>query len=275
MQLYFLVWIDAWDAVLHLPEVVVSLSQPLEELKMMLLKNEKVSMFMLISPGGVGKTTLATMFCLDREIKVFRKKPNLEHIVQQLYQCEGSQLPTIRNKEIAFMCLQNFIKAKVEHPLLLVLDDVWPGSESLLQKLNEIKRPNYKILVTSRFDFPGLDCSYPFHCKVLDNESAMELFRLSLGDSSFPIDLAIKIVQQCVGVPLTIKVVAGSLRGQPIQIWEQMLYEWSKHSQRDLLFYLGSSLEYGSNKETIKERFLDLCSFLEDQRIPAAALIDM
>lgn len=124
----------------------------------------------------------------------FEKKPNLEHIVQQLYQCEGSQVPTIQNKETALKCLQNLIEAKGEHPLLLVLDDVCPGSESLVQKLNEIKRPNYKILVTSRFDFPGLDCSYPFHCKVLDNESAMELFRLSLGDSSFPIDLAIKVI---------------------------------------------------------------------------------
>ena len=42
-----------------------------------------------------------------------------------------------------------------------------------------------------------------------------------------------------------------------------------------LLDHLQKSLEFPKDKITIKECFMDLGSFPEDQRIPVAALIDM
>ena len=47
------------------------------------------------------------------------------------------------------------------------------------------------------------------------------------------------------------------------------------NSDTDLLAHLQKSLEFPGDKIIIKECFMDLGSFPEDQRIPAAALIDM
>ena len=46
-------------------------------------------------------------------------------------------------------------------------------------------------------------------------------------------------------------------------------------SDAKLLGHLESSLEFSDDKVIIKECFLDLGSFPEDQRIPTAILIDM
>ena len=76
-------------------------------------------------------------------------------------------------------------------------------------------------------------------------------------------------------------VAGGSLCGQSTEIWKQILIAWSKDSsildfETELLLRLQSSLVV-SDKEMaiIRECFLDLGSFPEDQRIPVAALIDM
>ena len=61
-------------------------------------------------------------------------------------------------------------------PILLVLDDVWGGSESLLDNF-VFKIPNYKILVTSRFEFPRFGSTYKL--PLLKDEDAMTLFRSS------------------------------------------------------------------------------------------------
>ncbi|XP_024177890.2 probable disease resistance protein At5g66900 [Rosa chinensis] len=85
----------------------------------------------------------------------------------------------------------------------------------------------------------------------------------------------------CKGFPLAITVAGKSLCGQPIEIWQERLIKWSKHSsildsETELLLRLQTSLDV-SNKEMsmVKECFLDLGSFPEDQRIPVAALIDI
>ncbi|CAB4287485.1 unnamed protein product [Prunus armeniaca] len=261
---------EAWCAAPELPLLVVGLDFPLKELKRKLLNlKDGVSMLVLTAPGGCGKTTLATTFCQDQEVKdIFRdniffvtvsKNPNLEYIVKWLH---------------------HFLKEQGQNPLLLVLDDVWSGSESLLEKFDQFKMPNYKLLVTSRSEFRRFGSSY--RLQSLDYDNAMKLFHhyASLGDKSshIPEDLSRQIVEHCKGFPLAIKVHGGSLCGQPIEIWTQRLIEWSRgstvHDSADeLLLCLQSSFE-ALDKE-IKKCFLDLGLFPEDQRIPAAALIDI
>ncbi|XP_008241551.1 PREDICTED: probable disease resistance protein At5g66900 isoform X2 [Prunus mume] len=261
---------EAWCAAPELPLLVVGLDFPLKELKRKLLNlKDGVSMLVLTAPGGCGKTTLATTFCQDQEVKdIFRdniffvtvsKNPNLEYIVKWLH---------------------HFLKEQGQNPLLLVLDDVWSGSESLLEKFDQFKMPNYKLLVTSRSEFRRFGSSY--RLQSLDYDNAMKLFHhyASLGDKSshIPEDLSRQIVEHCKGFPLAIKVHGGSLCGQPIEIWTQRLIEWSRgstvHDSGDeLLLCLQSSFE-ALDKE-IKKCFLDLGLFPEDQRIPAAALIDI
>ncbi|XP_016651749.1 PREDICTED: probable disease resistance protein At5g66900 isoform X1 [Prunus mume] len=285
---------EAWCAAPELPLLVVGLDFPLKELKRKLLNlKDGVSMLVLTAPGGCGKTTLATTFCQDQEVKdTFRdniffvtvsSNPNLERIVQELHRCRGSKVPTLGNEVNAVKWLHHFLKEQGQNPLLLVLDDVWSGSESLLEKFDQFKMPNYKLLVTSRSEFRGFGS--PYSLQSLDYHNAMKLFHhsASLGDKSslIPQDLSRQMVERCKGFPLAIKVLGRSLCGQPIEIWKKRVIEWSRgstvhDSEAELLLCLQSSLE-ALDKEMaiIKECFLDLGSFPEDQRIPAAALIDI
>ncbi|RXH75273.1 hypothetical protein DVH24_029994 [Malus domestica] len=281
------------SAVPEAPSVTVGLDLPLKELKVKLLKDEKVSMLVLTAAGGCGKTTLAKMFCQDQEVKdTFKnniffvnvsKKPNLDLIVHELYQRKGSELPAFENEDMAANWLQQFLMESRQNPLLFVLDDVWSGSESLLEKFDQFKFSNYKILVTSRFAFPRFGS--PYHLAPLNDEDAMALFHYSASledKSSYTYeDLSRKIIKRCKGCPLAIALVGRSLRGQPIEIWHKRVVEWCKgssilDSDKDLLACLQSSLDaLDKEKVIIKECFLDLGSFPEDQRIAAAALIDM
>ncbi|XP_028947579.2 probable disease resistance protein At5g66900 [Malus sylvestris] len=275
------------------PSVTVGLDLPLRELKMKLLKDEKVSMLVLTAAGGCGKTTLAKKFCQDQEVKdTFKnniffvnvsKKPNLDLIVHELYQLKGFEPPVFQNEFMAVNWLQQFLKKARHNPLLFVLDDVWSGSESLLDKFDQFKFSNYKILVTSRFAFPRFGS--PYHLALLNDEDAMALFHHSASSedkSSYTSeDLSRKIMKRCKGWPLAIALVGRSLRGQPLEIWQKRVLEWSKGSSildtdKDLLACLQSSLDALDKEKTmIMECFLDLGSFPEDQRIAAATLIDM
>ncbi|XP_062002264.1 probable disease resistance protein At5g66910 [Rosa rugosa] len=283
--------VGAWSVVPELAQFTVGLDEPLKELKMKFFK-DGVSMLVVTAPGGCGKTTLATKFCQDEQVKgkfknniffvTVSNTPNLSLIVQELYQRKGSQVPVFQDELTAVKWLQTFLKEEGQHPLLLVLDDIWSGSESLLDKF-QFEMPDYKILVTSRSEFPRFGSSY--HLRSLDYDNAMKLFHhsASLGDKSshIPAYLSRQIVEGCKGFPLAITVAGGSLCGQSIEIWQERLIEWSKgssilDSETELLLRLQSSLVV-SDKETaiIRECFLDLGSFPEDQRIPVAALIDM
>lgn len=60
--------IEAGSAVPEPPPLTVGLDRPLKELKLKLFKHG-LSMLVLTAPGGCGKTTLATKFCQDAEVR--------------------------------------------------------------------------------------------------------------------------------------------------------------------------------------------------------------
>ena len=124
------------------------------------------------------------------------KKPNLYLIVQELYHRTGAQVPDFQNDVTAVSWLQQFLKQTGQNPMLVILDDVWAGSEFILEKFDELKMLNYKILVTSRFTFPRFGS--PYHLECLNYEDAMALFHhsASLEDRSFyiPEDLPRKVI---------------------------------------------------------------------------------
>jgi hypothetical protein len=112
------------------------------------------------------------------------KKPRLDLIIQHLYRHKGSQVPSNFHNEVnAVQWLQTFLKEEGKKPVLLVLDDVWSGSESLLDKF-QCRMTMYKILVTSRSEFPAF--SSPYHLPLLGYEDGTKLFHhaASLGDKS-------------------------------------------------------------------------------------------
>lgn len=57
------------SAVPEPPSFIVGLDKPLEEVKRKLINDEAYSMLVLTAPPGCGKTTLATMFCHDKQVK--------------------------------------------------------------------------------------------------------------------------------------------------------------------------------------------------------------
>lgn len=116
----------------------------------------------------------------------FSKTPNLNTIVQKLYQHNGHQVPELQNDEDAVNQLKRLLKLIGGSPTLLVLDDVWNGSESLVENF-VLQMSDYKILVTSRFAIRRF--SPPHLLKPLGDEDAMKLFHHSadLKENSFDI----------------------------------------------------------------------------------------
>ncbi|KAJ4828381.1 hypothetical protein Tsubulata_017839 [Turnera subulata] len=268
----------------------IGLKIPLSDLKLKLLKDDRVSLIVLSAPGGCGKTTLAKALCQDKEVQdkfqgnIFfvnvSKAFNPLVIVEKLFQHNNCEFPAVQSEEEAINQLERLFRQIEPNPLLLILDDVWAGSESFLDKL-KFDIENYKILVTSRFQFPRFGSTYKL--QTLNFTDAMTLFQQSAflpDENSYKPgpEIVEKIVERCKGYPLAITVTGRSLCGQPAVEWRKRSKELSKPaailSDSELLNCLQSSLD-ALNNDTMKECFMDLGSFPEDQKIPAATLIDI
>ena len=101
------------------------------------------------------------------------KTPNLEVILQKLLQLKDSRIPELQNQDDALNQLEQYFRQIGTDPILLILDDVWSGFESKVDKLR-FSLPDYKILVTSRFEFPRFDFTYSL--KPLNADDAMTVF---------------------------------------------------------------------------------------------------
>ena len=111
------------------------------------------------------------------------KTPNLKVMVQKLFSHNGDECPEFQSDEEAINHLEQLLNQIGPKPILLILDDVWPGSESLVEKF-KFDIPNYKIVVTSRTAFPRF--RFRYNLNPLNHEDAMKLFyhSASLQDGS-------------------------------------------------------------------------------------------
>ena len=126
--------------------------------------------------------------------------PNMMLIVQNLFSYKGIQPDfQIQTEEDAINQLPQLLYQIGSNPILLILDDVWIGSESLPEKF-KFDIPNYKILVTSRTAFPRFEFTY--NLKPLNEVDAMELFcnsaSLQGGSSNIPEEDIKKVLCQSV-----------------------------------------------------------------------------
>ncbi|XP_043696759.1 probable disease resistance protein At5g66890 [Telopea speciosissima] len=273
------------------PDTTFGLDLPLMELKKMLLFREDVRVLGLCGPPGCGKTTLAAMLCRDKDVKDSFKNniffvrvsstPNLKEIVERLFQQMMNGTRTFLDDEDAVIQLGNLLEREPK-ATLLVLDDVW--DDSVVQKF-VFRIKEYKILVTSRTEFPTLDDTYSL--KMLTEPDAMALFRHSAlfpqsgnGNRNYEEpdwDLLNKIVSGCKGLPLALTVIGHSLRRQPPRVWQYTERKMSScsifESHTVLLNSLGTSIDI--LEKNVQECFMDLSSFPEDQWIPASSLIDI
>ncbi|CAA0412563.1 unnamed protein product [Arabidopsis thaliana] len=273
-----------------LDKVIVGLDWPLGELKKRLLDDSVVTL-VVSAPPGCGKTTLVSRLCDDPDIKgkfkhiffnVVSNTPNFRVIVQNLLQHNGYNALTFENDSQAEVGLRKLLEELKENGLiLLVLDDVWRGADSFLQKF-QIKLPNYKILVTSRFDFPSFDSNYRLKPLEDDDARALLIHWASRPCNTSPDeyeDLLQKILKRCNGFPIVIEVVGVSLKGRSLNTWKGQVESWSE-GEKILGKPYPTVLEclqpsFDALDPNLKECFLDMGSFLEDQKIRASVIIDM
>ena len=97
----------------------------------------------------------------------------MKAIVQKVLHHKGNRVSEFQTDEAAINDLERCFKQMRTEAILLVLDDAWSGSESLLQKLG-FQLPDYKILVTSRSEFPQFGPAH--YLKPLTDEAARTLF---------------------------------------------------------------------------------------------------
>jgi len=104
-------------------------------------------------------------------------------------------VPAFQSDEDAVNHLGILLRKIDVSPMLLVLDDVWPGSEGFIEKV-KVQISDYKILVTSRVAFPRFGT--PFILKNLVHEDAMTLFRhhalLEKNSSNIPEEVVQKVL---------------------------------------------------------------------------------
>ena len=104
-------------------------------------------------------------------------------------------MPQLQSDEDTVHQLRNLLKTIGKSPILLVLDDVWTGSESLVENF-VFQMPDYKILVTSRFKIQRF--GDPYFLKRLNDEDATELFHhsasLKNSSSDIPNDLVTEVL---------------------------------------------------------------------------------
>ncbi|RDX85374.1 putative disease resistance protein, partial [Mucuna pruriens] len=274
------------------PPFTVGFDVPLSYLKRELLQDHiAASVLTVTGPAGLGKTTLAQMFCWDPQVKgkfkenifffTFGRTPKLITIVQRLFQHTRpqSQVPEFLSDDDAANQLEQLLKQFGKGPILLVLDDVLPESVSLVDKF-VFQIPNYNILMTSRVKIREFDLACVL--KPLDEVNAMNLFchsaSLDQRSSHISDDVVEEIVKRCSGFPLALGVIGRNLKGREAYAWQHMAEKLSTghsiiYSGMDVLECLQKSLDGLDAK--VAECFRELGLFPEAQRIPAAALVDM
>ena len=109
------------------------------------------------------------------------KNPNLKVIVQKLFSHKGDDRPEFQSDEDAINQLEQLLNQIGPNPILLILDDVWPGSVSLIEKFQ-----------------------FRYNLNPLNHEDAMTLFRRSAalqdGSSDSPEEDIEKVLCQCVNI---------------------------------------------------------------------------
>ncbi|KAG8377655.1 hypothetical protein BUALT_Bualt08G0055500 [Buddleja alternifolia] len=258
--------------------------------EMLLREGEKeFNVFGIHGIGGSGKTTLAKEICKDDQIKSYfnnkvffltvSQSPNVEQLRSKIWKTLSGN-PIVGHGD-RFPQVKLTYEVDSSARALLVLDDVW--SQSVLEQLM-IKIPGCKILVVSRQKFPPsvVHCSYELDL-LTENEAVSLFCHFAFGQTSIPLDaddqLVKEVVDECKGLPLALKVIGSSLKGQREMYWTSAKNRLSRGQpfceshEVQLLERMKLSIDYLSERE--RECFLDLGAFPEDKKIPLDILINM
>ncbi|KAJ9552512.1 hypothetical protein OSB04_016557 [Centaurea solstitialis] len=303
----------SWSGVPLLKGDVIGFDDQLRDLKTMVLNYSAVddcSVVVVSAAGGCGKTTLVTKLCHDPQIQApvgvqivsplanvtkptnlkfgrniyfatISQTPNIKVVVRNLLQKgRGSQQLDFSSDEDA-TCQWGSYLGENRSEVLLVLDDVWSASIVMMFKF---KLPTYKILVTSRRTFKQFNT---YELQPLNDQDATNLFRHSAFSvhgskhTNVPDVLVTEMVKCCKKHPLALCVIGGLLKEANVASWIHMLKKLSGGKQsvldldKSIQLSLERSLDVLEEEPAIKQCYLDLGLFPEDQKIATTKLMDM
>uniref|UniRef100_A0A803QAH0 AAA+ ATPase domain-containing protein n=1 Tax=Cannabis sativa TaxID=3483 RepID=A0A803QAH0_CANSA len=248
--------------------------------------------------GGIGKTMLAKEIAkLAKEEELFSKvvittisqAPNIKEIQQHI--AEMLDMTTFSQNESIDKRAQ-LLRTRLEQDeskILLILDDIW--KELNLEEIGI--HDGCKILVTSRYlhvlrNSMGMAESDVFFIGALESSEAIDLFKKIIGDTKVENNayykaLALKIVEECAGLPIAIATVAHALKcyTDDSSMWKDALQRLRSSNFTGIegmhdKVYLSIRLSYdflGSQEEEAKLLLLLCALHKEDEEIQVEDLI--
>ncbi|EOA39703.1 hypothetical protein CARUB_v10008348mg [Capsella rubella] len=247
---------------------VVGLDLGKRKVKEMLFKFTDTNLFGISGMSGSGKTTLAIELSRDDDVRGLFKNKVLFLTV--------SRSPNIENLESR---IREFVNDGVQQRKLVILDDVWTR-ESLDKLLSRIRGSTTLVVSQSKLADPRIT----YNVEMLKEDEAMTLlclcaFEQESPPSPFNKDLVKKVVDECKGLPLSLKVLGASLKYKPERYWEGVVKRLSRgeaidetHESR-VFTHIQESLE--NLEPRIKNCFLDMGVFSEDKKIPLDLLTNV
>lgn len=238
--------------------------------------------------GGSGKTTLAREVSRDEDVRCYFKEriifltvsqsPNVDQLKAEIWGCIAGNNFRGPGDFIPPWTLD--VNLKNPSKSLIILDDVW--SLSVLEQLI-CRVPGCRTLVVSRSKYPTV-FQKTYELDLLKAEEAMSLFcYFAFGQNSLPLGvnetLVKQVVDECKGLPLALKVIGASLRGQPEMFWtsakKRLMRGKPICESHETKVLERMAISIACLPEKVRECYLDLGSFPEDKRIPLDVLINV
>jgi len=278
-----------------MPNFVVGLNNLVNDVKQILIYQKGVNIVGIKGMGGSGKTTLALAVCSDSQVKDFfhnniifitvAQSPNVKGLLETMWDkiIGGGTRPFFQSIEDAHNQLQKKLSLKGYRPTLVVLDDVWSKSnvEDLL-----FEAEGYKTIITTRQDYtiPISNSTRVYNIPMLQKTDALALFCFwAFGRPSIPTtedeDIVKMVEAECKGLPLALKVIGSSLRGEPQLVWEnankklRRAESISEYHRDNLLHCLETSVDVLDDES--KQCFLDLGAFPKGRKFSVDSLLDI
>ncbi|KAK1295949.1 putative disease resistance RPP13-like protein 3 [Acorus calamus] len=259
---------------------VFGIDEDTDSLVQALLKpnTEKWGVTAIVGMGGIGKTTLTQ--------KVYHKS-NFVHkiwvcvsqnyneidVVKHVVKSAGGDHQQTKTMEELYAMMRNVLLGK---HVLLVLDDLW--SDRVWNEVLRVPFQNFtadtRVLITTRDEGIArqMKAVYKHEVKVLPDEDAWSLLRTvvrrqgNVEEIEELKDIGMKIVKECKGLPLAIKVIGGVLSKKKLveREWRTVLSSdlWSSRDASTIMSAL--RLSYMDLPSELKPCFLTYSLFPED-----------
>ncbi|KAL9679295.1 hypothetical protein QQ045_017153 [Rhodiola kirilowii] len=264
---------------LYLPPYVVGTDSIVKEISYWLQDGSRfVELGVIYGLGGIGKTTIAKIaynnnldkfdgcsFLAGFKEKLMQGNGFLLLLEQLIADISGKTPNKIYSIDKGMMDVISVLRCR---RILLVLDDVdsSPQIHPFVQILN-LLCPGSKIIMTTINKVLGNYASFKrdFEVHPLDRDESVSIFcqhafGRGVPSRNFEI-ISERFVEYCAGLPLALEVLALSLRGLKLEMWESKLAKLESFPNRELLDILKLSFD-SLEDDNDKDIFLHVAFFL-------------